>query len=172
MKTQKQSFGEIYQRFFPELFVFLHGYTSSRHEIEDILQDTFLKLLSIKDFDKIQNLRGFLYFSARNAMLNRLRDNRNRERLLREMYTGTGEELTPEEEMSEEEVRLLMRYTDEAVETLPEQCREIFRMAKRDGKSYTDIAIEKQLSIKTVETQMGRALQKIRSFIKEKLGKL
>lgn len=54
-----------------------------------------------------------------------------------------------------------------AIEKLPEKCRIIFNLSKFKGYSYIEIATELNLSIKTVEAQMGIALKKIRHFVKE-----
>jgi RNA polymerase sigma-70 factor (ECF subfamily) len=48
------------------------------------------------------------------------------------------------------------------INELPEQCRIIFKMKKFDGLKYSEIADIKNISVKTVETQMGRALKYLR----------
>jgi len=76
------------------------------------------------------------------------------------------------EEMSHEEVQLLILFTNEAIEALPPSCKEIFNMAKRLNMSYQQIAESKGISVKTVGTQMGIALHKIREYVKEKTSKI
>jgi RNA polymerase sigma-70 factor (ECF subfamily) len=49
-----------------------------------------------------------------------------------------------------------------AIGSLPEKCREIFEMAKFEGLTYDEIAEYLQVSVKTVENQMGIALKKLR----------
>ena len=48
------------------------------------------------------------------------------------------------------------------IDNLPEQCRVIFCMSRFDGKTYSAIAAELNLSVKTIETQMGKALRVLR----------
>ena len=52
---------------------------------------------------------------------------------------------------------------DRAVDALPEQCRLIFTLSRRDGMTYGQIARALEISVKTVETQMGRALKALRT---------
>lgn len=52
---------------------------------------------------------------------------------------------------------------DRAVDSLPEQCRLIFTLSRRDRLTTGQIARTLQLSVKTVETQMGRALKALRT---------
>ena len=54
---------------------------------------------------------------------------------------------------------------EKAIENLPQQCRLIFRMSRDEGLRYKEIANQLNISIKTVETQMGRALKKLRKVI-------
>jgi len=55
----------------------------------------------------------------------------------------------------------------EALETLPEQCRLIFKMSRFEELKYHEIAAQLQLSIKTVENQMGKALKLMRTQLKD-----
>ena len=81
-------FKEIYDKYFHELYLYLHSVTEDSQEIEDILQDVFLKLLQGGiDISSISNVRGYVYFCARNALYNRLRDKANRKRIISEVFT-------------------------------------------------------------------------------------
>jgi len=63
----------------------------------------------------------------------------------------------------------LIKCANDAVERLPENCGEIFRMVKMEHKSYRQTAEAKGLSIKTIESQMGIAIRKIREYVKKNL---
>ena len=54
------------------------------------------------------------------------------------------------------------RAVNRAVDKLPPRCREIFLMSREGGMTYAEIAHSLGISIKTVETQMGRALRSLR----------
>jgi RNA polymerase sigma-70 factor (ECF subfamily) len=60
------------------------------------------------------------------------------------------------------DLKQLRDAIDRAIAELPEQMRKIFELNRHDGLKYTEIATRLNLSIKTVETQMSRALLKLR----------
>jgi RNA polymerase sigma-70 factor (ECF subfamily) len=51
----------------------------------------------------------------------------------------------------------------EIINDLPDRCREVFLMSKRDGMTYNEIAEELGISVKTVEHQISKALKKLRN---------
>lgn len=160
-------FKEIYDKYFHELYLYLHSVTEDSQEIEDILQDVFLKLLQGGiDISSISNVRGYVYFCARNALYNRLRDKANRKRIISEVFTELSMQ-SDEPDVTDTEA--LIKCANDAVERLPENCGEIFRMVKMEHKSYRQTAEAKGLSIKTIESQMGIALRKIREYVKKNL---
>ena len=147
--------------------MYLHSVTEDSQEIEDILQDAFLKLLQGGiDISSISNVRGYVYFCARNALYNRLRDKANRKRIISEVFTELSMQ-SDEPDVTDTEA--LIKCANDAVERLPENCGEIFRMVKMEHKSYRQTAEAKGLSIKTIESQMGIALRKIREYVKKNL---
>ena len=153
----------MYDTLYPELRLYLYSFVSDESEIQDIIQDAFLKLLEENRLDKIANLRSYLYSCVRNSLYNRTRDERTRKRIHDEMRK---ENLA----LSDVENRpffneRLFKLTGEAIGTLPPVCKSIFLMAKRDHLSYKEIASKLGVSIKTVESQMGIAFKKIRKYV-------
>lgn len=54
-----------------------------------------------------------------------------------------------------------------AIQTLPEKCRQIFLLCRYEGLKYAEVAEKLQLSVKTVEMQMGIALKRLRGMLLE-----
>ena len=159
-------FREIYDKYFPELYLCLHSVTDDSWEIEDVIQDTFLKILrGGVDLSSISNIRGYIWFCARNALYNRLRDKARRKRLISEVFADAALQ-TDETDVADADD--LFRRVSEAVRDLPEGCGRIFRMVKYEHKSYMETARALGLSVKTVESQMGIALRKIRERVRKK----
>ena len=104
-----------------------------------------------------ENIKAFLYTSVRNACIDLLR---------RQSPIDT--EISPtdlcgvisDDQAQENSFREAELWT--AIELLPERCREIFLMSKRDGMTYREIAGELNLSEKTVEHQISKALKTLR----------
>ncbi len=124
---------------------------------EDIVQDCFVKLWQ-RDQRDVTKKRAFLYTAVRNACIDTLR------RQLPEMTDidpSDIEGVISDEEAvsrSEQEAKVW-----EVINALPGRCREVFLMAKRDGMTYNEIAEELDISVKTVEHQISKALKKLRN---------
>ena len=153
------SFRHLYDQHFDSICRFLYFYSNDRMVIEEIVQDVFVKLWEDRDKIRIKSIKTYLLTSARNRMLNHIRD-RNRHNLLiekwvqYEMEKRQGEECFDIEDFSQK--------VDSAIDNLPEKCRIIFNLSKKKNLTYRQIAKQLNISVKTVETQMGIALRKIR----------
>ena len=75
------------------------------------------------------------------------------------LASSTPRSRTPEDELRGKEVSVAFHR---AIEALPEKCRLIFSMNRFDRLTYKEIAVIQSISVKTVETQMGRALKFLR----------
>ena len=153
------SFRQLFDGHFEPLCRFLKYYTTNRATIEEVVQDVFVKLWEDREVLQISSVKTYLYTSARNRMLNYIRDEKRRNTLLEqwvqsETEKNCGEECFDIDEFSER--------VQNAINSLPEKCREIFELSKKKNLTYKQIAEKLDISVKTVETQMGIALRKIR----------
>ena len=153
------SFRQLFDRMFEPMCRFLSYYTSDHMIIEEIVQEVFIKLWDGRDSLQIESVKTYLYTSARNRMLNYLRDEKRRNTLLEqwvqhEMDNRRGVECFDIEDFG--------RRVQNAVDTLPEKCKIIFNLSKKEMLTYKQIAERLEISVKTVESQMGIALRKIR----------
>ena len=155
MIINEKTFKDTYNDYFEIICRFLNYYTRDYQAIEEVVQDVFVTLWEDYEGKDIQYIKTFLYNSARNRMLNYLRDKENHSVIL-EKWARI------ELEKSEE---LFYQLLQAAVESLPEKCREIFVMSREEQLSYKEIATIKEISVKTVENQMGIALKKIREYL-------
>ncbi len=128
---------------------------------EELVQDVFFKLWNKRESLEIDSLKTYLYRAARNTALNHTRRQRlERSHAEREGLKGepTAVEATDDSTTAQEVGAAVQR----AVDRLPDRCREVFLMSRQDGMTYQQIADSLEISIKTVETQMGRALKSLR----------
>lgn len=119
---------------------------------EDMVQDAFLNTWErLEGGFEISNFKAFMYRSVRNECLS----------YLSSLKEKVGEEFIPE--AGEEEIDTSFRDARiwKAIDELPEKCREIFLMSKRDGYSNEEIADELGISIKTVKNQMTKAFSRL-----------
>ena len=153
------SFRQLFDCHFEPLCRFLAYYTSNRVTIEEVVQEVFIKLWEDRNVSQIESVKTYLYTSARNRMLNHIRDEKRRHSLMEqwvqhEMEKDRGEECFDIDEFSQR--------VQNAIDSLPDQCRKIFNLSKKRGLTYKQIAKQLEISVKTVETQMSIALRKIR----------
>ena len=125
---------------------------------EDIVQDCFVKLWQQEAKRDITDKRAFLYSTVRNACIDTLRRQHPE---MTSIDPSDLEEIISDEEAidrSEQEAKVW-----ETIDALPDRCREVFLMAKRDGMTYNEIAEALNISVKTVEHQISKAMKKLRN---------
>ena len=163
-KFREAWFRGVYQKYFPELYFYLRTFTVNETEIQDIIQDSFLKLLEDDRYERVVNVRGYLYSCVRNDLFNKIGNDKKKERLKAEMereyFAGVQDDI--DVAYSREQ---FITMTEEAIGTLPPMCKAIFNMSKMQGLSYKEIAERLSISVKTVEAQMGIAFRKIREYV-------
>ena len=153
------TFRKYYDLYYDQLCHFLNFYTQDITVIEDVLQEVYLKLWENRDEIEIQYIKTYLFHAAKNRVLNHLRDEQNRHYLLENWFNQQKQEKQGKECYDIEQFTTLLYKT---VDQLPEKCREIFILSRQEKLTYKQIAEKLDISVKTVEAQMGIALKRIR----------
>jgi RNA polymerase sigma-70 factor (ECF subfamily) len=154
----------VFERAFKEHFKALHAYafTIIRDEenAEEIVQNVFFKLWEKKDqIDEITSLKAYLYRATYNDSLNFLKHNKVRAAYETYAKATSSDRDDAVDTLSTKELHAKI---DKALNELPEQCRTIFQMSRFEELKYREIAEQLNLSVKTVENQMGKALKVLR----------
>jgi RNA polymerase sigma-70 factor (ECF subfamily) len=129
---------------------------------EEAVMDVFMKLWNTRKKIHINiSLRSYLFTAVKNQSIDYLR------RDLKKSVPASSAEIKSDVLQPDEWMDLmeLQNKIEEAIDDLPEQCRNIFRMSRDDGMKYKEIAKKLNISVKTVETQIGRALIKLKKTI-------
>ena len=143
----------------------------NKQDGEEIVSDIFMKLFKLNtDFESLKNIKAFLYISTRNACFDRIRKNtsqKNSGRVIslsenEEEAYNSHEQIPDDPEYYSLQTDLIIRIR-ERVETLPEECRKIFKMRYYEGMRPTDIARKLGISKATVSKQIGIAIIKLRA---------
>ena len=156
------SFRQLFDNMFEPLCCFLAYYTTDRMIIEEVVQDVFIKLWEDRDLLRIESVNAYLYTSARNRMLNYIRDEKRRNTLIEQWAQHETEKRRSEDCF---DINEFTQRVENAIDTLPDKCRNIFNLSKKDMLTYKQIAERLDISVKTVEAQMGIALRKIREHL-------
>lgn len=123
---------------------------------EELVANTFAKSWQrIYEGGKIDNFKAYMYQSVRNECLSFIRNKKETEGL--ENIHQVDEETI---DTSERDAKIW-----KAIEELPNKCRQVFLLSKRDGLSNEEIAEEMGISIKTVKNQMTKAFSRLREAL-------
>lgn len=153
---------------------FAREYVLYEEDAENIVQDIFLELWEQRKFISNHiNLAAYLFTSVKNKCINFLRrktlaleiaDRVQREYLYTLKVKIQSLEAFDEGLLSEPDIETII---NNAINSLPEKCREIFIMNKIEGKKQKVIAEELNISVNTVESQMSIAYKKLKEVLKE-----
>jgi len=158
-RGEEAAFRHIFDTYYQSLVTFAFRYLRDLDTSRNVVQDVFVMLYDKREEINIHtSLKAHLYQSVRNRALNALK----REKMQREHHSRMeekSEQIEKEDygELSELEGRIAV-----VVEDLPDQCKKIFRMSRQNGISNSEIAGQLAISKRTVETQISKALKRIR----------
>ncbi|MFA6838062.1 MAG: RNA polymerase sigma-70 factor [Dysgonamonadaceae bacterium] len=172
--NKNEKFEEIYISHYSRMKRFAQEYVIREEDAENIVQDVFLDVWEKKLFlISHTNMFSFLFTSVKNRCLDFLRHKtviqktaniiQEEHSLVLEMKLNSLEEFD-EIFFSEPDIETIVL---KAIENLPEKCRQIFLMNKIEGKKQKVIAEELNISINTVESQMGIAYKKLKELLKD-----
>lgn len=159
-------FEKVFKKYFKALQNYAFTILNDLDVAEEIVQNVFLKIWEKKEKLPIDaTVSGYLYKSVYHESLNWLRH----EKVKFSHQQHTLYSMQNETDNASERIRTkqLEEHLQKALNELPEKCRTIFQMSRFDELRYREIAEELGISIKTVESQMGKALSLMRTKLVE-----
>lgn len=173
-QREETRFEDIYLSYFSKMKYFAKEYVISEEDAENIVQDVFVELWENKEMLNMHmNLIAYLFTTIKNKCLNHLRH----KLVVQETASKLQEEYTISLLMNLDSLEAfdnnlfsdqdIEKIISRALDTLSEKCRTIFIMSKIEGKKQKEIAQELNISINTIETQMGIAYKKLRIELKD-----
>ncbi len=137
---------------------------------EDIVQEFFYNFWKNREsFSPKLLLNAYLYQSIRNNALRQL-ENQAAKQTYTQQVLNDYRDVMPAGNQEDVELQELNKAIQITLQQLPERCSRIFRMNRFEGKKYREIADILSISVKTVEADMGKALQLFRKSLKEFTG--
>jgi RNA polymerase sigma-70 factor, ECF subfamily len=157
------AFETLFKTWYVPLCNFAGKYFSDRDTAEEIVQEFFYNYWKNRQSISVRiSLKSYLFMSVRNNCIKQHRHNTVRQRYaestMNEQETHSVDAPLQERELQ----KIIQRVLDQ----LPLRCSQIFRMSRYEGKKYKEIAQELNVSVKTVEANMGKALQALRENLK------
>jgi RNA polymerase sigma-70 factor (ECF subfamily) len=159
-------FEQLFKKHFRELHAYAFSLVKDWDVGEEIVQALFLKLWEKNEWAHIQtSAKSYLYKSVYHDSLNYIR----RQKVQLRYQTLTVHSMKNHTDDAAGKLRMseLERHLNNALNKLPEKCRAIFHLSRFEELKYQEIASQLDISIKTVETHMGKALRILRKEMKE-----
>lgn len=158
------AFTEIYNRYWEKLFITAINRLGDTNEAREIVQDIFYKLWKRRaNVQLTQSLSIYLASAVKYEVLN-LFALKNRHRLYLEHTVNNTVSIS---DITRQEISFteLKKELELLVNDLPEKCRMVYRLSREAGYSYHEIAQCMNISEKTVEAHLSKALRKLRSSL-------
>lgn len=146
----------------------INRYVRDRYKTEDIAQEMFAELWQKRDHLMIHtSAPAYLRRMAISRTLNFLRDSKkyNWEDLKTSIETEAGYPGQSNDIILKMEEEELKKCLDAAIQALPEKCRLVFLLNRQEEMSYAEVAKHLNISVKTVENQIGKALKLLRQAV-------
>lgn len=165
----EDAFKVLYLRYYQALCNFAYTYTKCIHQSEEIVQEVFGHIWEVKNqINPSNNLKAYLFTSVKNKALDKIKKN-NIEQEYLEKFALEKANKTYQKDLrickSSFEKKVL-----EAINSLPERAKLVYKLSRKEGLTYKEIASLLDISIKTVESQMVRSLKKLRESLKNTLN--
>jgi RNA polymerase sigma-70 factor, ECF subfamily len=163
------AFEMIFKTYYQPLCQYAYSFLNDKDEAEEVVQSTFIIVWEKREQFEVQtSFRSYLYRMVRNACLNVIKHSHVKQAHLK-FARAAGE---PRHEQVSDEVlstELELKIA-EAMLTLPDQCRRVFQLSRFEELRYQEIAEQLNISVKTVENHMGKALKIMRTQLKDYLS--
>ncbi len=157
MSSTEVDIERLFRIYYRPLSLYAMHFTHDVDSAEDVVQDSFADMWGLLESGReIQNIKAYLYTVVKNRAIGVAKQ----ERVNRGLDLSMPDLSANDEELVADSLIEARLWT--AIDSLPERCREIFLMSKRDGMKYAEIAEELNISPKTVENQISKALRTLK----------
>ena len=162
-----RQFQVVFRTYYNRLCNYAFTFTKDADASEDLVQDLFIKIWEQRrGLLKEASIRYYLFTAVRNNCITWLRREKQSATIQLTGYETMAVTMDYREDLADEE-RDRKLLLEQAIAQLPPKCKEIFLLSRFGKLSYKEIATNLDISPKTVENQLGKALKTLRAFLKE-----
>lgn len=165
MAFRKELFKAKFQKHYSRLCNIAYGYVSDKEESEDIVQELFIDVWN-KELDVMpeEDFAAYMTTAVKNRCISFLRKQKS-DTVSIEDYHSPVNDVADENGALDENMQSPEERLASALAVLPPKCKDIFLMAKLQGMKYREIAENLNLSEKTIENQMTKAIKLLRAYV-------
>lgn len=159
----EKAFEVFFNHHYPLLRPFIIKFFENEDQIEDALQETFVRVWLNRDqLPEIENVKGWLYTIVSRICLNHIRANITRNKKEDAYSSQAAHHTTIHDKTQLSEIHLLI---DKAIRQMPEARRRIFILSREEGMKPAEIAQHLSISVQTVKNVLVVALKEIRTYL-------
>ncbi len=167
-KGNDQAFTFLFDSYYDPLCKYIYSLTKDLKQAEDIVQDTMFIVWEKRDkIDTKLSVKNYIYKIAYHQFVDNYRKSKEHLNYLDEVQKSALDYFI---EKDDEYINKKNAIVLNEIQNLSPKCKEVFLLNKKHGLKYREVAEELNISIKTVEIHISKALKKIRTrFLKEKI---
>lgn len=165
-KDDKSAVDELFSYYYPRLYHFSKSILKIENEIDDILQEVFVKIwLNRQKIGNAETFNAYIFTITKNEVLNLIRNNLKDQTFKDELFLrSVAEEYQTQNLIEFDEIKMGI---DKIVTSLPEKRQQVFILSRTEGLSNKEIAQQLNISEKTVEDHITHAIKYIKNSMKE-----
>jgi RNA polymerase sigma-70 factor (ECF subfamily) len=170
-KDDAHAFTKLYELYWEKLYVIARNRLNDPALAEDIVHDVFLALWKNRKNTKINSLENYLTTATKYLVLTQIKKKAYAEKYVQEV----GKTAQPSFDVTLNDAlhhRRVLELVQKEIDLLPEKCKLIFQYSREEGMSAKEIATVLELSKKTVDNQIQKALDRIRGRLKQVLSSM
>ncbi len=156
-RERRERIEQLFREHNEALIRLLSAQLHDRQEAKEVAQEAYVRMLALDHLDAVSYLTNFLFRTARNLAIDRLRQ-RNSRGKLDELVFFPEEATSPSPESTYMARRALERIA-RALDELPATCRKVFLLVRYEGLSYGEVAARIGVNERTVYRYVARALE-------------
>src|SRR5690606_5191153 len=158
----QQAFDEIYGRYWRDMFQSAYNLLRENEACMDIVQELFIWLWEHRNNLNVATLKPYLLVAVKFKVANYIKKDK-----VRSSFFDQLKKMEEPYELVDDsvEVKEMMEIINHFTNQLPEKCREVFLLSRRENLSNKEIAERLNISVKTVESQMTITLKRLRSSL-------
>lgn len=159
----------VFNHYYKDIVYFINSYLYSIEDSQELAQDVFVSIWENREKINTIQLKSYIYTIAKHKSINFLKKRISANKYANEIRSYDELSLCSLQSDSVDSifVKEIQESIDNAVESLPEKCKEVFLLSRKEGLKYSEIADKLNISPKTVENHMAKAIRNIRLLMEE-----
>ena len=167
-KGDERAFSTLFSEHYEATCRYVIRIIRDRDTTEEVVQSTFVNLWEKRELIREDiSFKSYLFRAAYNTALNYIKHQKVVSNYVAKKQDKI--EVAQKAYVSHQPDFELQQKISSAISALPPQCQKVFRLSREEGLKYHEIAVELEISKKTVEVHMGKALKMLRLSLKEYL---